>query len=58
MKKIELKGLCDEVEITLNNLRDCEIKESDGSVQVVFGKEGLTVKEESDPGRRGNKDES
>lgn len=45
-KKIKLKEISSDVEITLNNLRDCEIVESDGSVYVVFGKEGTTVREE------------
>lgn len=38
MDEIKLKSLCDEVLITLNNLRDCEVEESEGSVSVTFGK--------------------
>ena len=47
MKKIEFKGLCSEVEITLNNLRDCRIEESDGAVSVEFGVPGIAVEESS-----------
>ncbi|HUF03612.1 MAG TPA: hypothetical protein VMM38_05485 [Aridibacter sp.] len=52
MKKIELKEICGDVEITLNNLRDCVIEESDGSVYVVFGEKGVSVRDspESDSG--------
>lgn len=59
MKKIELKDICSEVEITLNNLRDCEIEESDGTVSVVFGRKGMSVSDRSDidPADGGNDDE-
>jgi hypothetical protein len=36
MKSIKLKSICPEVLITLNNLRNCEIDEEDGSVSVTF----------------------
>jgi len=36
MKKIKLKALCDDVLITLNNLRDFEVEEGEGSVSVTF----------------------
>lgn len=36
MEKIKLKALCDEVLITLNNLRDFEMEEGEGSVSVTF----------------------
>jgi len=50
MKKIELKGLCNEVEITLNNLMNCRVEERDGSVSVVFDTAGMSVEPgETDP---------
>ncbi len=51
MKKIELKGLCNEVEITLNNLLNCRIEESEGGVEVVFDTTGMKVEEKSDKER-------
>ncbi|MCO6512830.1 MAG: hypothetical protein J5I65_18750 [Aridibacter famidurans] len=58
MKKIELKEICSEVEITLNNLRDCEIEESDGTVFVVFGANGMSVLEGSEAtAKKGENDE-
>ena len=36
MKKIKLKALCDDVLITLNNLRDFDVEEDEGSVSVTF----------------------
>jgi len=49
MKKIELKGLCNEVEITLNNLMNCRVEERDGSVSVVFDTAGLRVEDDDPP---------
>lgn len=43
MNRIELKDLCDEVLITLNNLRDCEIEENGGNISVTFNSNGVTV---------------
>jgi len=51
MKKIELKGLCNEVEITLNNLLNCRIEESEGGVEVVFDTTGMKVEDKSDKER-------
>lgn len=57
MKKIELKEICNEVEITLNNLRDCEIEESDGTVSVVFGRNGMSVREMSEAASKKSEDD-
>ncbi|QQS42180.1 MAG: hypothetical protein IPM63_04345 [Acidobacteriota bacterium] len=54
MKKIELKEICSEVEITLNNLRDCEIEEADGTISVVFGRRGMSLRDESESGPKEN----
>lgn len=43
MKKIELKGICSEVEITLNNLFNCRVEESEDGVSVVFDSEGMKI---------------
>lgn len=43
MKKIELKGICSEVEITLNNLFNCRVEESEDGVSVVFDETGMKI---------------
>ncbi len=36
MKEIKLRSICPEVLITLNNLGNCEVEESEDSVSVRF----------------------